>query len=123
MCRAAIALTAKAMNDVDNAEVLLKIKGVIALFIQTMEVGALTPPWPWSLKYLLTWFQGWGYSVVALDNFLLQLFEKYVELLRRRFSDDFQEVCFAFQFKGCRPVGDSDPWYLYRLYRRTTTFR
>jgi exocyst complex component 6 len=39
VCRAAIALTAKAMNDVDNAEVLLKIKGVIALFIQTMEVS------------------------------------------------------------------------------------
>jgi hypothetical protein len=31
--------------------------------------------------------------VSALDNFLLKLFEKYAELLKRRFSDDFQEVC------------------------------
>jgi exocyst complex component 6 len=37
-------------------------------------------------------FQGWGYSVSTLDNFLLKLFEKYAELLKRRFSDDFQEV-------------------------------
>ncbi|GJC95470.1 exocyst complex component [Colletotrichum higginsianum] len=61
-----------ALNDVSNAEILLKIKGVIALFIQTME--------------------GWGYSVSMLDNFLLTLFDKYAELLKRRFSEDFQEI-------------------------------
>lgn len=32
-------LTSKALNDVTNAEVLLRIKGIVALFIQTMEVG------------------------------------------------------------------------------------
>jgi len=41
---------------------------------------------------LLTFSKGWGYSVTALDGFLLKLFEKYAELLKRRFSDDFQEV-------------------------------
>lgn len=39
MCSTAIGLTSKALNDVTNAEVLLKIKGFIALFIQTMEVS------------------------------------------------------------------------------------
>lgn len=73
MCHTAITAIIKALNDVNNAEVLLKLKGVIALFIQTME--------------------GWGYSVSMLDNFLLSLFEKYAELLKRRFSEDFQEVC------------------------------
>lgn len=29
-----------------------------------------------------------------LDSFLLTLFHKYAELLKRRFSDDFQEVCY-----------------------------
>lgn len=38
MCQAAIGLISKALDDVDNAEVLLKIKGVIALFIQTLDV-------------------------------------------------------------------------------------
>lgn len=39
MCGAAMNLTARALNDVVNAEVLLKIKGFIALFVQTMEVS------------------------------------------------------------------------------------
>lgn len=38
MCNATINLTSKALNSVSNAEELLKIKGFIALFIQTMEV-------------------------------------------------------------------------------------
>jgi hypothetical protein len=33
-----MSLISKALDSVDNAEVLLKIKGVIALFIQTMDV-------------------------------------------------------------------------------------
>ncbi|ORY63591.1 exocyst complex subunit Sec15-like-domain-containing protein [Pseudomassariella vexata] len=72
MCSAAISLTTKALGEVSNAEILLKIKGVIALFIQTME--------------------GWGYSVSRLDEFLVELFDKYAELLKRRFSEDFQEI-------------------------------
>lgn len=72
MCTAAISVTSKALGEVTNAEVLLKIKLVIALFIQTME--------------------GWGYSVSRLDDFLLDMFDKYAELLKKRFSEDFQEV-------------------------------
>ncbi|PHH81993.1 hypothetical protein CDD83_3395 [Cordyceps sp. RAO-2017] len=72
MCSAAMALTSRAIDEVKNAESLLKIKGYIALFIQTME--------------------GWGYSVATLDTFLLTLFDKYAELLKRRFSEDFQEI-------------------------------
>ncbi|KAI6382900.1 hypothetical protein MCOR25_000415 [Pyricularia grisea] len=72
LCRSAIALVTKALKDVTNAEILLNMKVRIALFIQTME--------------------GWGYSVSVLDNFLLTLFDKYAELLKRRFSEDFQEI-------------------------------
>ncbi|EMR64111.1 putative exocyst complex component sec15 protein [Eutypa lata UCREL1] len=60
-----------ALSEVTNAEVILKLKTMIALFIQTME--------------------GWGYSVSRLDEFLVDLFDKYAELLKRRFSEDFQE--------------------------------
>lgn len=34
-----MSLISKALDTIDNAEVLLKIKGVIALFIQTMDVS------------------------------------------------------------------------------------
>lgn len=39
MCQSAITLISKALHEVTNAEVLLKIKGRIALFIQTMDVS------------------------------------------------------------------------------------
>ena len=41
MCQSAIMLISKALHEVTNAEVLLKIKGVIALFIQTMGVSKI----------------------------------------------------------------------------------
>ena len=39
MCQSAIMLISKALHEVTNAEVLLKIKGHIALFIQTIDVS------------------------------------------------------------------------------------
>ena len=38
MCQTAISLVSKALDQIDTAETLLKIKGVIALFIQTLDV-------------------------------------------------------------------------------------
>lgn len=51
MCQTAITLISKALYEVDNAEVLLKIKGVIALFIQTMNVSASTEASQAHLKF------------------------------------------------------------------------
>jgi hypothetical protein len=85
-----MSLISKALDSVDNAEVLLKIKGVIALFIQTMAVR--NPLRIFFCHLILMGVKTWGYQVSALDNFLLKLFEKYAELLKRRFGDDFQEV-------------------------------
>ncbi|KAK3357714.1 exocyst complex subunit Sec15-like protein [Lasiosphaeria hispida] len=72
MCQTSIRLITRSLSEVNNAEVLLKIKLVVALFIQTME--------------------GWGYSVSMLNGLQLTLFHKYAELLKRRFSEDFQEI-------------------------------
>ncbi|KAI1644763.1 exocyst complex subunit Sec15-like protein [Daldinia loculata] len=72
MCATAISLTSKALSDIIDAQVLLNTKGRIDLFILTME--------------------GWGYSVSRLDEFLVDLFDRYAELLKKRFSEDFQEI-------------------------------
>lgn len=45
--------------------------------------------------------QSWNYPVRTLDSFLLVLFEKYAELLKRRFSDDFQEVIYPSITQSC----------------------
>ncbi|KAK6950410.1 hypothetical protein Daesc_008738 [Daldinia eschscholtzii] len=72
MCSTAISLTNKALSDINDAQVLLNTKGRIDLFILTME--------------------GWGYSVSRLDEFLVELFDRYAGMLKKRFSDDFQEI-------------------------------
>ncbi|PLN74482.1 exocyst complex component Sec15 [Aspergillus taichungensis] len=72
MCQTAVHLISQSLHEVDNAESLLKIKNLIALFMQTMNA--------------------WDFQVPVFDNFLLVLFGKYAELLKKRFSDDFQEI-------------------------------
>jgi exocyst complex component 6 len=72
MVQSAISLISAALHGVEEDKKLLKIRGVIALFIQTMD--------------------SWSYSVHGLDSLLLTLFEKYSSLLKKKFSDDCLEV-------------------------------
>jgi hypothetical protein len=72
LCQTAISLMSRALSAVDNAEHLLKIKNLISLFIQTMN------------KF--------NFNTAAMSNFVLVLFDKYAELLKQRFSEDFIEI-------------------------------
>lgn len=72
MCQSAIALISNALPAIESDEKLLKIKGRIALFIQTMG--------------------SWNYNVSSLNSMVLSIFAKYAQLLKKRFSEDFQEI-------------------------------
>ncbi|CUS10658.1 unnamed protein product [Tuber aestivum] len=72
MCKKAINIITPALDNITQADALLRIKNVLALFIQTMD--------------------SWNYSVEALDSFLLVLFEKYSQRLKTEFSADFKEI-------------------------------
>ncbi|KAF1933427.1 exocyst complex subunit Sec15-like protein [Didymella exigua CBS 183.55] len=72
MCQSTIKLISESLPTVESDELLLKIKGRIALLMLTMEKI--------------------GYSVAAMNDLLLTLFSKYSELLKQRFSDDFLEI-------------------------------
>jgi hypothetical protein len=72
MCQSCITLITNNIHVVEDDERLLKIKSRIALFMLTMEK--------------------WGYSVSAMNGLLFTLFEKYADLLKRRFSEDFLEI-------------------------------
>lgn len=72
MCQSAIALISNALQTVHDDEKLLRIKGRIMLFTQTMD--------------------SWGYSTASLNALLMTIFDKYSQLLKDRFSEDFQEV-------------------------------
>lgn len=88
MCQSAVTLITNALPTVENDELLLKIKGRVTLFIQTMEVSI--PNCGHLAKLIL--IQSWGYSVASLHSLLYTLFEKYAQLLKQKFSRDFQEV-------------------------------
>lgn len=89
MCQSSVSLISTALHHIDNDERLLKVKGVIALFIQTMD--------------------SWGYSVASLDGLLLTLFDKYSSLLKRRFSDDFQEIVSTDDYMPM-PINNADEY-------------
>jgi len=72
MCQSAIALISNALTTVDNDDKLLRIKGRITLFTQTMD--------------------SWGYTTASLNALLMTVFDKYSQLLKDRFSEDFQEI-------------------------------
>ncbi len=72
LCQTAISLMSKALSAVDNAEHLLNIKKLVSLFIQTMH--------------------SFNFNTAAISNFVLVLFDKYAELLKQRFSEDFIEI-------------------------------
>ncbi|RPB06115.1 exocyst complex subunit Sec15-like protein [Choiromyces venosus 120613-1] len=72
MCKKAINIITPALDNITQADALLRIKNILALFIQTMD--------------------SWDYSVEALDSFLLVLFEKYSQRLKTEFSADFKEI-------------------------------
>ena len=72
MCQSCITLMNKTLSAVENAEHLLKIKNLVSLFIQTMST--------------------WNFNTNTMSNYLLVLFDRYAELLKQRFSEDFVEI-------------------------------
>lgn len=72
MVQSAVTLITASLPSVGSDDKLLKIKSILALFVQTMD--------------------SWGYSTSVLDSLLLTIFEKYSSLLENRFSEDFEEI-------------------------------
>lgn len=89
LCQTAVHLISQSLHEVDNAESILKIKNLIALFMQTMNVSIHRLI---EVNITTNSLQAWDFQVPVFDNFLLVLFGRYAELLKKRFSDDFQEV-------------------------------
>jgi hypothetical protein len=50
MCQGAVVLISKALHEVDNAESILNIKNLIALFMQTMNVSISISTHPHSIE-------------------------------------------------------------------------
>ncbi|CAZ85656.1 unnamed protein product [Tuber melanosporum] len=75
MCKKAIVMINQKVENVTKAEILLKIKNVSVLFIQTMDT--------------------WEYPVKHFDEFLLGLFDQYSECLKRDFISEFKKIAMS----------------------------
>ena len=78
-----------AVQSVDDSDLMLKITGVISLFIQTMEVIRSRATFA---RQIADTVQSWQFNASALNRFLMSLFERYVSLLKKRNADDLLEV-------------------------------
>lgn len=97
MCERVVRIVDDGLAGCEDPEVFLGTKLKVLTFVQTLEVRLLLPPFLVSLNSSLTRFspfdeQGYGYSVNQLNNLLLTLFERYSQLLQRKFSGDFEQV-------------------------------
>ncbi|RMD41464.1 hypothetical protein DV735_g3672, partial [Chaetothyriales sp. CBS 134920] len=72
LCTSAVSIINRTLNQVDNAEHLLNIKNLISLFMQTMA--------------------SFSYNTSTMSTYLLTLFDRYAELLKQRFGEDFVEI-------------------------------
>ncbi|KAK4057758.1 Rab GTPase-binding exocyst subunit S15 [Microbotryomycetes sp. JL221] len=72
MCERIVTVVDKGLADCEDPEVFLGTKLKIMTFVQTLE--------------------GYGYAVHQLHALLLTLFERYSQLLQRKFSGDFEQI-------------------------------
>ncbi|ORX36771.1 putative exocyst complex subunit Sec15 [Kockovaella imperatae] len=72
MCKRIVDIMGQGLKGCEEPEVFLGCKGNVLLFVQTLE--------------------GYGYEVDALNGLLITLFERYSELLLRKFSIDFDQI-------------------------------
>ena len=86
MCRRIVEVMGQGLKGCSEPEIFLESKTNVLLFVQTLEVSRSI------LSEAETDRQGYGYNVTELNGLLIALFERYSELLIRRFSTDFDQV-------------------------------
>ncbi|GAA5865113.1 hypothetical protein JCM1840_005744 [Sporobolomyces johnsonii] len=72
MCERVVEIVDQGLKGEEDPEVFLGTKFKVLTFVQTLE--------------------GYGYSVNHLNTLLLTLFERYSQLLQRKFSGDFEQI-------------------------------
>lgn len=86
LCARVIDLITETVTRITEPRVLLSVKDSVTLFMQTIQVYLV-------LSLFSHYFhQRYDFSVNQLDRYVLTLFRSYSDILKRRFSDDFNQV-------------------------------
>ena len=88
MCRQIGEVIGLGLKGCSEPEIFLESKTNVLLFVQTLEVSLASQVKDDSLLTI----QGYGYNVTELNSVLVTLFERYSELLLRKFSTDFDQI-------------------------------
>lgn len=88
MCRQIGEVIGGGLKGCSEPEIFLESKTNVLLFVQTLEVG----PAESILHGGHLTLKGYGYNVTELNGVLVTLFERYSELLLRKFSTDFDQI-------------------------------
>lgn len=91
MCERVVRIVDEGLAGCEDPEAFLGTKFKVLTFVQTLEVRVCFLTNYQGHSYFAA-FQGNGYSVNQLNHLLLTLFERYSELLQRKFSGDFEQV-------------------------------
>lgn len=72
ICSKLVDLVKTACSNVRNPNLILKMKGTLIIFVQTLEA--------------------YGFDMKVINGFMLALFEQYSDALERRFSENFKGI-------------------------------
>ena len=86
LCARVIDLITETVTKISEPRVLLTLKDSVTLFMQTMQVRQFLS------SFLPCFPQRYDFSVNQLDRYVLNLFRSYSDILKRRFSNDFNQV-------------------------------
>lgn len=87
MCKRIVEVVGQGLKGCGQPEVFLDSKTKVLLFVQTLEVSCSA-----IFRWKAECHKGYGYNITELNGLLITLFERYSELLLRKFSTDFDEV-------------------------------
>lgn len=89
MCEKVVAIVGNGLKGCEDPEVFLGTKLKVLTFVQTLEVST---GFPVARESCSDRWQGYEYGVDRLNALLLTLFERYSELLQRKFGADFEQI-------------------------------
>ena len=93
MCKRIVEVMGQGLKGCGQPEVFLESKTNVLLFVQTLEVSRGT------VVQSADGSKGYEYNITELNGLLITLFERYSELLLRKFSTDFDQVMPAAFFR------------------------
>ena len=92
MCERIARIVSEGLKNCEDLDTFLVVKPVVLAFEQTLQVSVVQVAQHQSSRLPILGSKGYGFDVSALTRLLMTLFERYSNLLQRKFSAEFDQV-------------------------------